>query len=139
MGMLGLQNSHLLLIHTNFGSGTVLMAACAWQGCCGSGCCCCYIKTEFLFFEPLETTTTVRDIFKVSYLFEERVIQWKNLYALCLDRAPAILGCRSGFRALIKTCSKCQWVALCDPWKGVGCENFSVSFQTNHVSLSFKP
>jgi hypothetical protein len=62
------------------------------------------IKTEFLLCKPLETTTTTRDIFKVvSNLFEERGIEWKHLCAVCTDGAPAMLGCRSGFQALIKT------------------------------------
>jgi hypothetical protein len=61
-------------------------------------------KTEFLFCKPLETTTTARDIFKVvSDFFEERGIEWKNLCAVCMDGAPPVLGCRSGFQALIKT------------------------------------
>jgi hypothetical protein len=33
MCVLGSQASHLLLIRTNFGYGTVLTAACAHQGC----------------------------------------------------------------------------------------------------------
>jgi hypothetical protein len=33
MRVLGLQASHLLLIRTNLGYGTVLTAACARQGC----------------------------------------------------------------------------------------------------------
>jgi hypothetical protein len=62
------------------------------------------IKTEILFFKTLETTTTTKDIFKVvSDFFEEHGIEWKNLRAVCTDGAPAMLGCRSGFQALIKT------------------------------------
>jgi hypothetical protein len=62
------------------------------------------IKTEFLLCKPLETTTTARDIFKVvSNFFEEHGIEWKNLCSVCTDGAPAMLGCRSGFQALIKT------------------------------------
>jgi hypothetical protein len=37
MHVVGLQTSHLLLIHTNLGYGTVLTAACAHQGCSASG------------------------------------------------------------------------------------------------------
>jgi hypothetical protein len=37
MRVLGLQTSHLLLIRTNLGYGTVLTAACARQGCSASG------------------------------------------------------------------------------------------------------
>jgi hypothetical protein len=49
------------------------------------------IKTEFLLCKPLETTTTSRDIFKVaSNFFEEHGIEWKNLYAVCTDGAPAM-------------------------------------------------
>jgi hypothetical protein len=61
------------------------------------------VKIEFLFCKPLETTVTARDGFKVvSDSFEERNIKWKNVCAVCTDRAPAMLGCRSGFQALIK-------------------------------------
>jgi hypothetical protein len=73
------------------------------------------IKIEFLFRKPLESTTTARDIFKVvSDVFEEHGIECKNLYAVCTDGAPAILGCRSGFQAFLNCCSKCHWHALCD-------------------------
>jgi hypothetical protein len=59
-------------------------------------------KTEFLLCKPLETTTTARDIFKVaSNFFEEHGIEWKNLRVVCTDGAPAMLGCRSGFQALL--------------------------------------
>jgi hypothetical protein len=52
----------------------------------------------------LETTTTARDIFEVvSNVFEGHGIEWKNLCAVCTDGAPAMLGCTSGFQALIKT------------------------------------
>jgi hypothetical protein len=62
------------------------------------------IKTEFLLCKPLENTTTARDIFKVvSNFFQEHGIEWKNLCAVCTGVAPAMLGCRSGFQALIKT------------------------------------
>jgi hypothetical protein len=37
MHVLGLEASHLLLIRTNLGYGTKLMAACACQGCSVSG------------------------------------------------------------------------------------------------------
>jgi hypothetical protein len=37
MRVLGLQASHLLLIRTNLGCGTVLTAACARQDCSASG------------------------------------------------------------------------------------------------------
>jgi hypothetical protein len=41
------------------------------------------MKTEFLFREPLESTTAARDIFKVvSDIFEEHGIECKNLYAV---------------------------------------------------------
>jgi hypothetical protein len=58
------------------------------------------IKTEFLLCKPLEITTTTRDIFKVvSNFFEEHGIERKNLCAVCMDGAPATLGCRTGFPA----------------------------------------
>jgi hypothetical protein len=61
------------------------------------------MKNEFLFRKPLESTTAT-DIFKaVPDVFEEHGIEWKNLCAVCTDGAPAMLGYRSGFQALIKT------------------------------------
>jgi hypothetical protein len=59
------------------------------------------IKTEFLLCKPLETMTA-RDVFKVVLNFsQEHSIEWKNLRAVCMDRAPAMLGCRSRFQAFI--------------------------------------
>jgi hypothetical protein len=51
--VLGLQASHLLLIGTNWGYGTVLTAACALQGCSASGLVCvrvcvCMRVSQFL-------------------------------------------------------------------------------------------
>jgi hypothetical protein len=67
---------------------------------CGYSC----IKTEFLCCKPLETTATAMDVLKVvSDFSEERGIEWKNLFAVCVDGAAAMLGCTSGFQALIKT------------------------------------
>jgi hypothetical protein len=53
------QTSHLLLICTNLGYGTVLTAACARQGCSAAYCCCCccYYFMVFVYtskFHPMD-------------------------------------------------------------------------------------
>ena len=52
---------------------------------------------------PLETTTKADDILAVvSKLFEENNLSWGKLVGVCTDRAPAMLGSRSGFVTKIK-------------------------------------
>ena len=61
------------------------------------------MKEEFLFCKPLQTTTTATDIFDlINNFFEEHSIEWKRLCGVCTDGAPAMLGCKSGFQALVK-------------------------------------
>jgi hypothetical protein len=66
----------------------------------------CYnerIKEEFLFCKPLKTTTTATDIMEmVSLFFDEFNFDWKNLVGITTDGAPAMLGSRAGFHALVK-------------------------------------
>ena len=60
-------------------------------------------KEEFLFCSSLETTTKAADILeKVSTFFQSENLEWKNLVGCCTDGAPSLLGCHSGFRALVK-------------------------------------
>jgi hypothetical protein len=48
MSVLRQQTSHLLLIRTNLGYGTVLTAACVRQGCSGGDYCYYYANIDFL-------------------------------------------------------------------------------------------
>ena len=60
-------------------------------------------KEEFLFCSSLETTTKAADILeKVSTVFQSEYLEWKNLVGWCTDSAPSMLGCHSGFQALVK-------------------------------------
>lgn len=61
------------------------------------------LKEEFLFCEALETTTRAVDVFnKVAEFFEKHGITWMMVGSVCTDGAPAMLGARSGFVALVK-------------------------------------
>uniref|UniRef100_A0A8C5PY01 Uncharacterized protein n=1 Tax=Leptobrachium leishanense TaxID=445787 RepID=A0A8C5PY01_9ANUR len=59
-------------------------------------------KDEFLFCNPLETTTTAHDVFdKVGSFLKDHQISWEKVCGVCTDGAPAMLGCRSGFQHLV--------------------------------------
>ncbi|KAK1339678.1 hypothetical protein QTO34_018232 [Cnephaeus nilssonii] len=59
-------------------------------------------RDEFLFYKPLETTTTARDVFDTDGSFlKEHKISWEKVCGVCTDGAPAMLGCRSGFQRLV--------------------------------------
>ena len=61
------------------------------------------VKEEFLFCSPLKATTKSEDIMNTMNNFmEENDIEWTNLVSLCTDGAPAMMGKRSGFIALVK-------------------------------------
>ena len=61
------------------------------------------IEEEFLFCKPLETATKAEGVMAVvSTFFEEMNLNWKKLAGVCSDRAPAMLGSRSGFISLVK-------------------------------------
>uniref|UniRef100_UPI00358ECE95 protein FAM200C-like n=1 Tax=Myxine glutinosa TaxID=7769 RepID=UPI00358ECE95 len=69
------------------------------------------VKEEFLFCSPLKTTTKSVDIMNVvNHFMEENGIEWTKLGSLCTDGAPAIMGKRSGFVALVK--DKCPDVIV---------------------------
>ena len=71
----------------------------------------CYYKYErskedFLFCEPLQTSTTAADIFDlIDDFFKEHPIKCEKLCGVCTDGAPAMLGCKSGFQSLGKNVS----------------------------------
>ena len=67
----------------------------------------CYgneIKKEFLFCEPLLETAKASDVFqKVNNFFVKQNFDWKKkIGSICTDGAPAMLGNKSGFAALVK-------------------------------------
>uniref|UniRef100_UPI00358F611A protein FAM200C-like n=1 Tax=Myxine glutinosa TaxID=7769 RepID=UPI00358F611A len=69
------------------------------------------VKEEFLFCSPLKTTTKSVDIMNiVNHFMEENGIEWTKLGSLCMDGAPAMMGKRSGFVALVK--DKCPDVIV---------------------------
>uniref|UniRef100_UPI00358EFF27 zinc finger BED domain-containing protein 5-like n=1 Tax=Myxine glutinosa TaxID=7769 RepID=UPI00358EFF27 len=61
------------------------------------------IKEEFLCCSALETTTKAVDVMeKVSTFFHTEGLQWGNVCGVCTDRAPAMLGSKSGFQTRVK-------------------------------------
>ena len=61
------------------------------------------VKEGFLFCSPLKATTKSEDIMNiVNHFMEENGIEWEKLGSLCTDGAPAMMGKRSGFVALVK-------------------------------------
>ena len=63
----------------------------------------CDIKEEFLFCEPLVTTTKATDVLDlVTTFMDKHNIPMDKLGSMCTDGAPAMLGNKSGFCALVK-------------------------------------
>ncbi len=61
------------------------------------------IKEEFLFCERLETTTKEVDIFKlIQSFFDHHELSWDLIGSICTDGAPAMIGKKSGFIAMVK-------------------------------------
>ncbi|XP_068250391.1 protein FAM200C-like [Palaemon carinicauda] len=61
------------------------------------------IKEEFLFCERLETTTKAVDVFKLIQSFLDRhELAWDLIGSICTDGAPALIGKKSGFVAIVK-------------------------------------
>ena len=61
------------------------------------------IGEDFLFCRPLETTTKASNVLRlVEDFFTEENLNWAKLGRVCTDGAPAKLGVRSGFLALVK-------------------------------------
>ncbi|XP_077974121.1 protein FAM200C-like [Styela clava] len=61
------------------------------------------IKEDFLFCQPLTTSTKAIDVKKlVDNFFRNNDLSWNMVCAICSDGAPAMLGRKSGFGALVK-------------------------------------
>ncbi|XP_076314931.1 protein FAM200C-like [Tachypleus tridentatus] len=61
------------------------------------------MKEEYLFSEPVATTTRREDIFKILETFLlKHGLSWEALIGLCTDGALSMIGCRSGFKAFVK-------------------------------------
>ncbi|XP_077306292.1 protein FAM200C-like [Lithobates pipiens] len=61
------------------------------------------ITEDFLFCKPLTTTTKAAAVKKlVDDFFEDNNFSWDMVSAVCSDGAPAMLGRKSGFGALVK-------------------------------------
>ncbi|KAG0432741.1 Zinc finger BED domain-containing protein 5 [Dictyocoela muelleri] len=62
-----------------------------------------HVEDEFLFCETLNLRTTAVDIFgEVDSFFSDNGIRWEDAVGVCTDGAPQMLGCRSGFQALVR-------------------------------------
>ena len=60
------------------------------------------VVEEFLFREPLKTTTKAVDVFNiVKEFFLNHKMSLDMVGSLCTDGAPAILGNKSGFASLV--------------------------------------
>uniref|UniRef100_UPI003590248B protein FAM200C-like n=1 Tax=Myxine glutinosa TaxID=7769 RepID=UPI003590248B len=61
------------------------------------------LKEEFLLCKRLKTTTKGADVFKLIELFFDRhELTWDLVGSICTDGAPAMIGKKSGFVALVK-------------------------------------
>ena len=61
------------------------------------------VVQEFLFCEPLKTTTKAVDVFNsVKEFFLNHEMSLDMVGLLCTDGAPAMLGNKSGFASLVK-------------------------------------
>ena len=60
-------------------------------------------KEDFLFCKPLTTTTKAVDVKEfVGKFFKDNNLSWDMVSAVSSDGAPAMLGQKSGFGALVK-------------------------------------
>ena len=61
------------------------------------------IKEEFLFCQPLETTSKAADVFQVLIdFFDKTGLSWSKLVGVCIDGDPAMIGANSGLVSLAK-------------------------------------
>ncbi|KAF2362980.1 protein of unknown function DUF4371 [Trinorchestia longiramus] len=61
------------------------------------------IKEYFLFCKLLTTTTKAADVKKLMHnFFKNNSLSWDMVSAVCSDRAPVMLGRKSGFSAVVK-------------------------------------
>ena len=64
-----------------------------------------HVDEELLFCKPLSTTTKARDVMAmVSTSFEEETLSWAQLVGVCSDKAPSMLGSKSGFYLTLILC-----------------------------------
>ena len=58
---------------------------------------------EFLFCQPLETTSKAVDVFQMLIdFFDKPELSWSKLVEVCTDGAPAMIGANSGLIFLVK-------------------------------------
>ena len=61
------------------------------------------INEEFLFCQPLETTSKAVDVFQMLIdFFHKTELSWSKLVGVCTDGAPAMMGANSGLISLGK-------------------------------------
>ena len=61
------------------------------------------INEEFLFCQPLETTSKAVDVFQMLFdFFDKTELSWSKLVGVCTDGAPAMIGANSGLISLVK-------------------------------------
>ena len=61
------------------------------------------INEEFLFCQPLETTSKAVDVFQMLIdFFDKTKLSWSKLVGVCTDGAPAMIGANSGLISLVK-------------------------------------
>ena len=61
------------------------------------------VKKQFLFCKPLPRTIAAKDVFElVKEFFNKHNLYLKIIGSICTDGAPAMLGNRSGFAAMLK-------------------------------------
>ena len=61
------------------------------------------INEEFLFCQPLETTSKAVDVFQMLIdFFDKTELSWSKFVEVCTDGAPAMIGANSGLISLVK-------------------------------------
>ena len=61
------------------------------------------INEEFLFCQPLETTSKAVDVFQMLIdFFDKTELSWSKLVGVCPGGAPAMIGANSGLISLVK-------------------------------------
>ena len=61
------------------------------------------INEEFLFCQPLDTTSKAVDVFQMLIdFFDKTELSWSKFVGVCTDSAPAMIGANSGLISLVK-------------------------------------
>ena len=61
------------------------------------------INEEFLFCQPLQTTSKAGDVFqRLIDFFDKTELSWSKLVGVCTDGAPAMIDANSGLISLVK-------------------------------------